>query len=369
MTADVLRAVAAHGLIDGRGAWPDAPLGDAAWQGLLAGVQSQRLGGLLLAAVRAGDLPTEPHQRAQVAEHHLERSCSALVLERLALQAIDLLQQHGLEVRLLKGSATAHLDYEDPSLRLFADVDLLIRSRDVDAAYSLLTRCGYLRRSVEPRPGFDRRFGKGATFTAPDGHELDVHRTFVMGPYGVRITLDDLWERSDRVRLGGREVQALDPECRLLHACFHTALGDQPPRLVPQRDIAELLLRTRPDTARVRRLMTAWGAEPVVARAVRTAWHTLGLAPDSTELSQWAVDRVPTAQESKDLAVYTDPRGSSYAAKSVAALAALPRLRDKAALGLALALPRAGFVPDDEAHHAVPPWRRALKAGVRRVRP
>lgn len=369
MTTDLLRSVAAHGLADGVVAWPDAPLGESAWQSLLSAVRVERLGGLLLAAVRAGALPTEPHQLAQAAQHHLERSCGVLVLERMALDVVELLQQRRIEVRLLKGSATAHLDYEDPSLRLFADVDLLVRSRDVDAAYSLLAGSGYLRRSVEPRPGFDRRFGKGATFTAPGGHELDVHRTFVMGPYGVRIRLDDLWERSDNVALGGHEVPALDPECRLLHACFHTALGDQPPRLVPQRDIAELLLRTRPDPARVRRLMTDWGAEPVVARAVGTAWQTLGLAPDSNELSRWAADRVPTARESKDLAVYADPRGSSYAAKSVASLAALPRLRDKAALGMALALPRAGFVPDDEAHHAVPPWRRALRAGLRRVCP
>lgn len=367
-TAELLRSVASHGL-PGDGPWPDAPLEVPAWERLLAGVSTQRLGGLLLQALRSGDLPAEPEQVEQAAQHHLERSCSALALERMALEVLALLEQDGVEARLLKGSAAGHLDYDDPSLRLFADVDLLLRSRDVDRAYALLDRAGFRRRSVEPRPGFDRRFGKGATFTAPGGHELDVHRTFVMGPYGVRIRLDDLWERSDVVRIGGREVQALDPECRLLHACFHTALGDQPPRLVPQRDIAELLLRTQPDPARVRWLMARWGAEPVVARGVTTAWSTLGLVPDSTELSSWAFNRVSTARESKDLAVYTDPRGSSYAAKSVASLAALPRLRDKAALGLALALPRAGFVPDDEAHHAVPSWRRALRAGLRRVHP
>ena len=52
------------------------------------------------------------------------------------------------------------------------------------------------------RPGFDRRFGKSFTYLMPGGVEVDVHRTFVMGPFGLTIELDDLWR-------GGRPSRSL----------------------------------------------------------------------------------------------------------------------------------------------------------------
>ena len=44
----------------------------------------------------------------------------------------------GIEFRVLKGCATAHLDYPDPSLRLTSDVDLLVRQGQLGAATEVL---------------------------------------------------------------------------------------------------------------------------------------------------------------------------------------------------------------------------------------
>ena len=38
------------------------------------------------------------------------------------------------------------------------------------------------RESAEPRPGFDRRFGKGVCLVRPDGVQVDLHRTLAAGP-------------------------------------------------------------------------------------------------------------------------------------------------------------------------------------------
>ena len=362
------RAVAGHGLPGAIATWPDAPLDAGLWDELLREVEQQRLTGLLVEALVADDLPATQSQLDEASQSHFQRVCGVLLLEAEALPVLDALAAAGVQATVLKGSAVAHLDYPDPSQRMFADIDLLVRSTDFDHAVEVLTGLGQQRHSVQPRAGFDRRFGKGATFTAASGHEFDLHRTFVMGPYGLRLQLDDLWEQPTTFTLAGRQIGALDAECRFLHACYHAALGDRPPRLVPQRDIAQMLLGGRLDLDRVDRLMRAWQAEPVVARAVSLTWDSLQIS-DITRTSTWARRYRTGLRDLRDLAVYTDDASSSYTAKSVAALAALPTTRQKAAFILALALPTRGFGPT--AARPLRRWTRAVGAAARHavVRP
>ncbi|MBA3621797.1 MAG: hypothetical protein H0W51_05695 [Euzebyales bacterium] len=62
----------------------------------------------------------------------------------------------------------------------------------------MLGNCGYRRSWPQLRPGFDRRFGKGAPLRRDEGWELDLHRTFVMGPFGLTVDLDGLFASSRR---------------------------------------------------------------------------------------------------------------------------------------------------------------------------
>lgn len=364
-TVELVRSVAAHGLAGSAAVWPDQPLEAARWSALVAAADLDRLSGLLLQAVTDEVLIVTDDQFEQASARHVSASCHVLRLESQAVAVLEVLTSAGIESKVLKGSAVAHLDYPDPSLRVFADVDLLVRSEDVDGAIRVLTASGCVRHGVQPRRGFDRRFGKGATFTSSSGYEIDLHRTFVMGPYGLRIDLADLWARPTHFNLGGLQAGALDPECRFLHACFHTALGDRPPRLVAQRDLAQMLLHGNLELERVGALMRTWKAEPVVAQAVRVTWDNLRIG-HVTALSAWASRYVPKPKDTRELAAYGDEAGSSYTALSVAALAALPTLRAKAVFALSLAAPRRGFVPDQgtgSGHHR---WHRAARALLRR---
>lgn len=338
------RAVAAHGLAGTLVKFPDEPLDDTVWTSLLRYCTHQRVPGYLLEAALDGALPTTPRQLDEAREAHLGSMWTVLLIERTLLKIADQLAAADVEFRVLKGSACASLDYPDPSLRSFGDVDLLVQPDSFDAAVKALLAAGHRRRFAEPRPGFDRRFSKGASFVTDDGFEVDLHRTFVMGPFGLRVDLDDLWRASTPFEVGGRKLQAIGHEQRFMHACFHAALGQSEPRLVPQRDVAEMLLFGSLDMARVHELMARWKAEPVVARAVRLAWDTLQLA-DVVSLSVWARRYQPDEREQRALAVYTSHRGS-YAAKSMEALRAIPRLRDKAAFVAALTFPQRSYIRD-----------------------
>lgn len=341
-SGSTLAAVASYGLPGTAASFPGEPLGDAGWAALARETGRQRLSGLLMAAIADGALPVTAEQRAQARAHDTRVAARCLSLEALLVRVERLLADADVPVRVLKGSAVARLDYPDPRLRPFVDVDILVPAAGFDTAARCLIGVGLSRVYPEPRPGFDRRFGKGANFRLPDGTGVDVHRTFVMGPYGLRVSLEDLWRSAEPFDLGGQELLALPVEVRLLHACYHAVLGDWPPRLLPHRDIAQLLFGGRVDVPTLFGLSRHWHADALLALGVAGAWDLLGLTSDHPVL-RWARGyRVPPA-ERRLVAVYAREH-TGFAAKSLAAVTSIPGLRAKAAFVRALALPDRGYV-------------------------
>lgn len=362
----LLHSVAAFGLPGALRDFPTRPLDDAVWRTLLAGVRNQRLEGHLADAVVSRALPASDRQIDEVAAAHQAAMWQVLRLERRLIEAVDVLDAAGLDSRVLKGSAYAHLCYPNPALRVFGDIDLLVRTDAFDDAVAVLDAAGFRRRWAQPRPGFDRRFGKGATLDGPDGVELDLHRTFTLGPYGLKVHLDDLFDSAAVFTVGGRQLQALAAEERFLHTCYHAALGSPSPRLVPLRDVAQQALAGREDldSARVLDLARRWRGQAVLARAIRLAWDMLDVA-DVLPLSVWAERYEPSREERRALSVYVG-RNRSYGAKVVASLGALPGLADKVAFLRALALPQRAFVTErGTAYRRL--WRRGGRALVSRA--
>jgi Uncharacterised nucleotidyltransferase len=345
MTVDVVdltASVAAVGLVGSLTEFPAEPLDEAGWKRLLAQSEHQRVSGLLVAAITSGALPVTNEQLEQAIERHVGAMGACLLLERQLLEISDILDRHSIDHRVLKGSAVAQLDYSDPALRSFADIDLLVPSRQFDDAVRVLLKQGHARLYPEPRPAFDRRFSKGTTFKLATGFELDLHRTFVMGPYGLLVDLDELWSNSADFELGGHVLRTLGAEERLLHACYHAALGDYPPRLMPRRDIVEMVLFGNRDERRLLALAANWGAEVVVAEGIKAAWQHLQIA-DVTSLSKWAENYQPSQRDRQRLKAY-QISGHNYSAKSLAALREIPRWRDRMAFTTALILPQQSYI-------------------------
>jgi hypothetical protein len=358
-----------HGSQGGHGdparGFPAEPLGGADWNALLARVTSQRIVGLLAWAVADGILPTTDDQAEEVHRAHVDAMGADLVRDRQLIDLVRLLGNAGLDHRALKGTAVAHLDYPDPALRSFVDVDLLVRAEEWDDAVTVITSAGWERRFLEPRRGFDRRFVKGTILFRPDDGrvELDLHRTLALGPFGLTVRLGDLWEGCDRLRLGGVELRALQAEPRYLHACFHAVLGDVPPRLVPLRDLAQMSAAGQVDFDRVVDLARSWQAGSVLRHAIQLAWDILGLDP-SAEAPTRVKSLQPAAREARALDAYTSPR-RSYVGLCLATVAAIRGPGDKVRYLTALAFPARHFVAPRYRSPAAR-WQaaaRALRAG------
>jgi hypothetical protein len=343
-SGSVLPAVAAYGLAGTLTDFPRAPLGERAWAQAVRDVFLQRVPGFLLAAIAEGAMPATDEQWEQAVGLHNDSMTIAVHLERLLLDTVGLFRSADVEYRVLKGSALAHLDYPDPALRSFGDVDVLVPAESFDTAVRVVAAQGSRRQFATPNRDFDHRFAKGASFITADGRDLDLHRTFVSGPFGLTVGLPDLFASSSPFEVGGENLLALGPEDRFLHACFHAALGDIPPRLLALRDVVQILLYTPFSVDAVRERATRWRAEPVVARAVSLAWETLRIA-DAVPLSVWAGRYRLDREQQRSLRVYTDHL-STYSAQAVSALWALPTLSERVAYARAMLFPDRAYLAE-----------------------
>ncbi|MFT6289453.1 MAG: hypothetical protein ACJAR2_000038 [Ilumatobacter sp.] len=288
----VLKAAVGHGL-EGGAPWPSEPLEDRVFTRVLQVALHDRLLGVLAEAVTNGALELRTEQLARLTGHHTRWQAHALGLERSLLLVAERFGAEGIDFRVLKGVALAHVVYPDPSWRVSADLDLLIPSDRFDDAVAIgVDGLGGEQELPELRPGFDREFGK-ESMVRVGPYELDLHRTFVTGPFGLTIELDELFGDQTPFSVGGQELLALGPLHQLLHACYNAALGDYPVRLCAVRDL--LLCRDRLEVDLDEFMATAhrWHGAAIVRRAAELVIDIAG--PDASgsflELSALSVPR------------------------------------------------------------------------------
>lgn len=302
MTDATLAALAALRLPT-RALLPTEALDDDAFAELLDRCVSHRLLGLLGEAVGAGTMPVTPEQRDRLEQDLQSWASHVLRVERLTLRVLDSFAAAGIRVRVLKGLALAHTVYEVPELRVFGDVDLLVAGEDLARAQTVLEReFDGLRVQPELRPGFDRRFGKEVLVKC-GAIEVDLHRVFVDGAFGLTIDVRDLFAPPYRFPLAGFELTALPMPQRLLHGAYAAAFGDWPPRFIAFRDVALMVIRERPNLIDVLMMAKAWRCEAVLACAVTGTWEQLHLTAEDP-LVAWARSYEPDARSARLLAAH-----------------------------------------------------------------
>ena len=353
-----LRSIAAWGL---PGA-PEIHLPSLSEQPSFAGqLQQTRLIGPLLAAAACGDMELPEELEADLVErqHGALLWCIQLEVRLLEVrEAFDAVG--GIEHLVIKGPAIAHLDALDPSVRTFADIDLLVAAHDLDQAVAILVAMGTTVPWAERRKGFDRRFAKSVTATFPEGMEFDLHRTLADGVFGHRIPLDRLFEHPDQLMIGGVGFGVLNRTHRLLHSAYHLLLGSPQPTLMNLRDLAGYLSEEdlKPDLVVPEAQL--WRGRVVLAMAIDLVVERLGV-----EVSEWAAWRADYRPDPAEVEMVERHRneGSSLG-RAKLDVAREMSLRDKAAYLTALAWPSRAHLEDRSLRR-----RDALASLVEVVRP
>ena len=286
-------------------------------------VAEQRLTGVLLAAMRAGEV--EVDRPEVVVEAHERALARARLLDTAMLESVEILLDAEITPYLLRGSAIACL-LPEPDQRISADIDLLVPADRLDDAASALEAVGATRSQPAMSPDWERRFATSVTIGQRTGTELNLHRTLAPGPYGHLVDLDELAASTVTVKVGGVDVLTLRPELHLVHAALHVALGGVEPRLGDVRDIALLLERTNLDVDRLMRTIVRWGAEAPAAVGFAAAGSIGARHP----IIDWAEAHRPRSRDRRLLASYAD-RDGRVRRQALASLTVVP-WRDKPAL-------------------------------------
>lgn len=342
------------------------PLAPEPWDELMASARRERCFGPLCWAVASGALASTPDQREEVERYAILGAHSAIAQEAELLDVSAWLDGAGIELRVLKGSATRHLDHLDPSFRASADLDLLVRPDALDAAVEVLAGHGYRRELPERRTGFDARFGKDVTLQHDHRVEVDLHRLPLAGALGLSLDLDALWAEADLLEIGGRRLLALDPAGRFLHAAWSLALTDPVPRLVPALDLVAIALRHQLEPARLDALAPIGHGRAALRTAVEQVEALLG--PAARALLPPLALPAPTRSEQRRLRAYPG-QGGSKARYLIGGGGSLRSNGERLAYLGALLVPSGEYRRARRAHLRRPEWRIALRDLVRSRRP
>lgn len=295
----------------------DQVLGRARFDGLT---------GFLAGAVLDGLIDTDEGTATTIVRAWHEAMAGCVLVEAFTVRTAAVLDGADVRWRLTKGAALAHLDYVDPAdpamtaMRTFGDADLVVHPDDWTASLEVLTDSGLRRPAPELRPGYDRRFGKGATLVDDRHWEIDLHRRFAIGRFGVRSRMEELFDRRDEIVLAGRTIPVLAGPDRLLHACHHLVLGGFSGLRVA-RDVAQLLLVSDVDWRATVATAERWGVDAVVATGIAQAWARLAL-DDAHPAHDWSVDHAISRGDARAIRVFTDER--PFREQALTAVPALP---------------------------------------------
>ncbi|HEY7661153.1 MAG TPA: nucleotidyltransferase family protein [Actinomycetota bacterium] len=355
-----VRRIASAGL-------PDGPrsirIAADRWPTVLSGLRFCRLTGFAVGAWKDGTLELTELQRDELLEHHRSAMLLALAIEQRLLRLQISLQAAQVRAVVLKGPAMAHAAYPEPSLRSFGDLDLLVSATQWRRACQVLRTSGYERDLPEPRPRFDERFGKSATHTDEQGYQVDLHRTLVLGAFGLWLDPEELLGHTGTFTLAGRNVERLDTTGMLLNAALHASLGSSPPLLVPLRDVAQLAHDPGVDWGRLAAWSARWHLAAPLAFAFRSASEHLEVGLPAAARAMAEI--VSPNAERRALAAYTERRRTGGLA--LTATRAIPGVRAKAAYTFGMLVPSREFLRARAGRGSKPTYRARWSVPMRWV--
>lgn len=218
------------------------------WDWIVRRAEAERLAALLYAIVRSLPLPGAVLDRLRAAWVSGRRQ-HLLGVEQLC-RVLAAFEHEGVLALTLKGPALGEALYQDPGLRPFTDLDLLVRADDVPRAVSLLSALGYRHLDAGHSLPYELAWRHAAAFVAaegrPDRLPIDLHWGLLDSP-GIApappIDHGELWERAVKVDAWDQPARGLGPEDLLIYLAVHWALHHALSGLIWGLDLALLLRR------------------------------------------------------------------------------------------------------------------------------
>ncbi len=268
-----------------------------------------------------------------------------LLLEKELVSLLDRLQGRGIPVVPFKGPVLAAVAYGHPALRVFGDLDILVREADVLRAKDFLVAEGY---GLEPdlsdaeaaallTVGQEHHF----TLVRPESPvPVELHWRVIQRCYALPLDEGGLWARLEPVTLGGVKVPSFAAEDLLLLLCAHGAKHAWC-RLCLVSDL-DGLIRSRPglDWAGVLARAAAVHGRRLLAVGLLLAQGLLG-TPLPDEVAAWVRRDAGASELAREVTAGMGREPEALAAAELADrgaffIRARERLADRMAIGVRL---------------------------------
>jgi len=153
-----------------------------------------------------------------------ENSARNLILTNELVSIIRELEVNGIEAIPYKGPALAIAAYDNPDLRRYIDLDLMVRRNDVSAARDLLIARGY-----QPARNLNQRqqallltTQHNIQFSRDEGRLIvELHWRVATQLFAASVSAEDLWPNLGTVKLGNASLKTLSIEDLLFCLCVH----------------------------------------------------------------------------------------------------------------------------------------------------
>ena len=260
----------------------------------------------------------------------MEAAANALVVDHGAAEVVSAFRDAGIRSILLKGASFDRWLYEPSEPRMYGDVDLLVAGDQIAAAGQVLAQLGYRRRAEELAP---THVDHAKLWVRPqDQMHVDLHRTLV----GIEARGLDPWsvlgEHTERLRVGGTDVEVLSEPGRAMHVALHATVhgaGEEKTVL----DLSRALERASPGTWKAAAdLSRRLGAEGAFAAG-------LEMLPEGRQL---AATLELTAERSVETAMFAE--SAPYSSWTINRLANTPGLVPKLRIALRRVFPEPEFM-------------------------
>ena len=285
--------MATRGWVGSGRAFDGSSLTEPSWAQLLAAAEGERVEPILHAMARQARVPGPVADRLRQAwivsgRRHL---LGVAQLRRL----VAMFRGAAIPVIPLKGPALGDALYDDPGLRPFTDLDLLVRRADVERAVALLANIGYRHIARDRTFEHELAHATAACFVPSDGGSgdftVDLHWGLVSFPAGATprtIDASEVWTRAVETERWELRLLELCREDLLLYLALHLAVHHPFVGLVWRLDLALLLHRPERDLdwASIVERARRWRVRSALYYALRLVQEDLAVAAPASVLSE-----------------------------------------------------------------------------------
>ncbi len=248
------------------------------WERTLAAANRLDVAPLLYAALKSDPHGAKPPAAvmARLEEQYYRQAVLNAQLHSELARILTALSADAIPVILLKGAALAEPVYDNIALRPMQDLDLLVRTSDLEAADRVVRALGYLPdESYRPAAWYRDQHHHLAPYGASDGRTaVEIHRHILPPSAPLTVPIDALWERARPVVVASTPGLVFAPPDLLLHLCLDVSCVDRfAGKLRSLCDVAAVIKRWGPQID--------WPALVAAARDYRAApfvYYPLALA-------------------------------------------------------------------------------------------